>query len=407
MQKSKNSIKTGGVVLVQLVLLAGILTQGVSAGLGSAIVLIALLPWLLRATSSSSASASRADSTAYSAQIKSGANNKTQSAVASTAGSLSQPERGDAAQVKRLQAVINQNIERIKEPLIKQHNIVDESAETLNESFFGLQTVSEQQSEISSTLVNNLLANQNSQYNLKAVLPRTEAIINEFIATLQNVSNKSTSAVSSIHDMSDKLDVVFKLLNEVRGLSEQTNLLALNAAIEAARAGEAGRGFAVVAQEVRNLSVKAEALNNQIEKEIQIAQQTVKAANHTVGEMATIDMSHIEASKQSVDDMLQGVQQVNTEIEREVQKIQELGQTLVQHVGDGVRCLQFADIVMQQGDYAQDSLHYLEEALQLLDKLHHGGVESAHIEQLEQKTSNRSAPAASQSSMDEGEVELF
>ena len=97
MQKSKNSIKTGGVVLVQLVLLAGILTQGVSAGLGSAIVLIALLPWLLRATSSSSASASSADSTAYSAQIKSGAKNKTQSAVASTAGSLSQPERGDAA----------------------------------------------------------------------------------------------------------------------------------------------------------------------------------------------------------------------------------------------------------------------------------------------------------------------
>ena len=403
MRKSKNFIKTGGVALLQLGLLAGILTQDVSAGLGSAIVLIALLPWLLTGSSPSSASASRAASTADSAQPKSSDKHNPQSAVASS----SQSGRGDAAQVKRLQAVINQNIERIKEPLIKQHNIVDESAETLNESFFGLQMVSEQQSEISSTLVNNLLANQNSQYNLKTVLPRTEAIINEFIATLHNVSQKSTSAVSSIHDMSDKLDVVFKLLNEVRGLSEQTNLLALNAAIEAARAGEAGRGFAVVAQEVRNLSVKAEALNNQIEKEIQIAQQTVKAANHTVGEMATIDMSHIEASKQSVDDMLQGVQQVNTEIEREVQKIQELGQILVQHVGDGVRCLQFADIVMQQGDYAQDSLHYLEEALQLLDKLHHGGVESAHLEQLEQKTSNRSAPAASQSSMAEGEVELF
>ena len=275
----------------------------------------------------------------------------------------------DNAQTEQLESVITLNLNRIRDPLQKQHRIIDESVETLNESFFGLQTVSEQQSAISSTLVNNLLANQNSEYSLTTVLPRTEAIINEYVSTLLNVSEKSTSAVTSIRDMSNKLDVVFKLLDQVRGLSEQTNLLALNAAIEAARAGEAGRGFAVVAQEVRNLSVKASELNSQIEKEIQIAQQTVKEANKTVGEMASIDMSHVEASKHKVDDMLHGVQQVNTEIEREVQKIQELGKALVKHVSDGVRSLQFADIVIQQGDYAQDSLNYLEEAVGLLGVL--------------------------------------
>ncbi|MEK6213081.1 MAG: methyl-accepting chemotaxis protein, partial [Vibrio fluvialis] len=209
----------------------------------------------------------------------------------------------------------------------------------------------------------------------------------------------------------NKLDVVFKLLDQVRGLSEQTNLLALNAAIEAARAGEAGRGFAVVAQEVRNLSVKASELNSQIEKEIQIAQQTVKEANKTVGEMASIDMSHVEASKHKVDDMLHGVQQVNTEIEREVQKIQELGKALVKHVSDGVRSLQFADIVIQQGDYAQDSLNYLEEAVGLLGVLRRNTQElnevTEQIQHLQERSSKRSAPAANQSCMDEGEVELF
>ncbi|MBY7766959.1 methyl-accepting chemotaxis protein [Vibrio fluvialis] len=391
MENRKTMNKKGLILLVQLVLLGALLTQVHSAWLVIGMIAAAALPWLML-------SAKQPESGSVSAPQK----NVAKKAVVPAA---------DNAQTEQLESVITLNLNRIRDPLQKQHRIIDESVETLNESFFGLQTVSEQQSAISSTLVNNLLANQNSEYSLTTVLPRTEAIINEYVSTLLNVSEKSTSAVTSIRDMSNKLDVVFKLLDQVRGLSEQTNLLALNAAIEAARAGEAGRGFAVVAQEVRNLSVKASELNSQIEKEIQIAQQTVKEANKTVGEMASIDMSHVEASKHKVDDMLHGVQQVNTEIEREVQKIQELGKALVKHVSDGVRSLQFADIVIQQGDYAQDSLNYLEEAVGLLGVLRRNTQElnevTEQIQHLQERSSKRSAPAANQSCMDEGEVELF
>ncbi|MBY7877776.1 methyl-accepting chemotaxis protein [Vibrio fluvialis] len=391
MENRKTMNKKGLILLVQLVLLGALLTQVHSAWLVIGMIAAAALPWLML-------SAKQPESGNVSAPQK----NVAKKAVVPAT---------DNAQTEQLESVITLNLNRIRDPLQKQHRIIDESVETLNESFFGLQTVSEQQSAISSTLVNNLLANQNSEYSLTTVLPRTEAIINEYVSTLLNVSEKSTSAVTSIRDMSNKLDVVFKLLDQVRGLSEQTNLLALNAAIEAARAGEAGRGFAVVAQEVRNLSVKASELNSQIEKEIQIAQQTVKEANKTVGEMASIDMSHVEASKHKVDDMLHGVQQVNTEIEREVQKIQELGKALVKHVSDGVRSLQFADIVIQQGDYAQDSLNYLEEAVGLLGVLRRNTQElnevTEQIQHLQERSSKRSAPAANQSCMDEGEVELF
>ncbi|EKO3548841.1 methyl-accepting chemotaxis protein [Vibrio fluvialis] len=391
MENRKTMNKKGLILLVQMVLLGALLTQVHSAWLVIGMIAAAALPWLML-------SAKLPESGNVSAPQK----NVAKKAVVPAA---------DNAPTEQLESVITLNLNRIRDPLQKQHRIIDESVETLNESFFGLQTVSEQQSAISSTLVNNLLANQNSEYSLTTVLPRTEAIINEYVSTLLNVSEKSTSAVTSIRDMSNKLDVVFKLLDQVRGLSEQTNLLALNAAIEAARAGEAGRGFAVVAQEVRNLSVKASELNSQIEKEIQIAQQTVKEANKTVGEMASIDMSHVEASKHKVDDMLHGVQQVNTEIEREVQKIQELGKALVKHVSDGVRSLQFADIVIQQGDYAQDSLNYLEEAVGLLGVLRRNTQElnevTEQIQHLQERSSKRSAPAANQSCMDEGEVELF
>ncbi len=310
-----------------------------------------------------------------------------------------------------LEQVLKENIQRLAEPLEKQRLIINSSAETLNNSFFGLQRVSEEQSSVSTQLVDNLMANQGSEFDLMQVLPKTEAIIQQFVQILVDVSEKSISAVHSIHDMSQKLDMVFKLLNQVRSLSEQTNLLALNAAIEAARAGEAGRGFAVVAQEVRNLSIQAANLNTQIETEMKVAQDTVDIANRTVGEMASFDMTQAIESKEKVDYMLRGVQQLNTEIEQEVNKLQRLGQQLTQQVREGTRALQFTDIVYQQGEYALGSITFLQEASGLLKAVQSNSrnVQQLieNIEALQERSRNRGGLAANQHSIDEGEVELF
>ncbi|MEI2564891.1 methyl-accepting chemotaxis protein [Vibrio metoecus] len=313
--------------------------------------------------------------------------------------------------LSQIEQILKENIQRITDPLEKQNQIVKASAETINNSFFGLQSVSEEQSAVSTQLVDNLLANQGSEFDLMEVLPKTEAIIQQFVQILVDVSEKSILAVHSIHDMSLKLDVVFKLLQQVRGLSEQTNLLALNAAIEAARAGEAGRGFAVVAQEVRNLSIQAANLNTQIETEMKIAQDTVELANRTVGEMASFDMTQAIESKEKVDYMLRGVQQLNTEIEQEVTKLQQLGQQLTLQVREGTRALQFTDIVSQQGDYALGSITFLQEATSLLKTLHSSSGSNQQlvdkIAALQDRSRNRGALAANQHCMDEGEVELF
>lgn len=311
-------------------------------------------------------------------------------------------------QVYPLLTVLSQ---QLREPLDHQRSVVDESVETLNESYFELQKLAEGQNQITADLVNNLLGNRDSDSDISQVLPKTEAIIRQFVDTLVDVSEKSISAVHSIHDMSDKLDAVFRLLEQVRGLSEQTNLLALNAAIEAARAGDAGRGFAVVAQEVRNLSVKAEELNTQIEAEINVAQQTVKEANKTVGEMASIDMTEAIESKEKVDEMLRGVQQVNVSVEQEVQKIQSSGELLHAQVDNGIRALQFADIIVQQGDYAKQTVGYLQQFADLCQQWATNTIEledfTIALVELQQDVDSRGAPAASQESINEGEVELF
>lgn len=52
------------------------------------------------------------------------------------------------------------------------------------------------------------MANQGSEFDLMQVLPKTEAIIQQFVQILVDVSEKSISAVHSIHDMSQKLDMV-------------------------------------------------------------------------------------------------------------------------------------------------------------------------------------------------------
>lgn len=300
---------------------------------------------------------------------------------------------------------------RVGKPLAKQKSVIEQSVETLNDSFFGLQRTCEEQSQISEKLVNELLANQSCANSIVHVMPRTEKIINHFIDILNNVSEKCISAVHSIHDMSSKLDTVFKLLNQVRGLSEQTNLLALNAAIEAARAGEQGRGFAVVAQEVRNLSVKAEALNNQIEREINIALSTVKQANDTVGEMASIDMTVAIESKEEVDEMLRGVQKVNDMVELQVQQIHELGEQMTHKVAAGIRALQFADIVLQQGDFATVTMLNVESLSQLIKQYSTKRTSAealiAQIEALKIRELGRGEGAANQENINEGEVELF
>ncbi|MCG9579963.1 methyl-accepting chemotaxis protein [Vibrio tubiashii] len=325
--------------------------------------------------------------------------------------SSANPSSSNRTPPSEISPMLNLISQQLINPLDHQRSVVDESVETLNESYFELQKLAEGQNQITTELVDNLLGNRNQDSDISQVLPKTEAIIRQFVDTLVNVSERSISAVHSIHDMSDKLDAVFKLLTQVRGLSEQTNLLALNAAIEAARAGEAGRGFAVVAQEVRNLSHKAKELNDEIEAEINVAQQTVQEANKTVGEMASIDMTEAIESKEKVDEMLRGVQEVNASVEQEVQKIRSSGDLLHTQVDNGIRALQFADIIVQQGDYAKQSVAYLQEFIGLCEQWTRQDIDqqdfSEAVVALQSQIESRGAPAASQESIEEGEVELF
>ncbi|UXI03842.1 methyl-accepting chemotaxis protein [Photobacterium sp. TY1-4] len=314
--------------------------------------------------------------------------------------------------LQQLEALLKDELASIRDSLQKQRGVLDDSVETLNNSFFGMESACHEQKDRSVSLVNNLLANRDSDYALDKVVATTEGAIAEFIQQLNEISSKSQSAEHSIQEMSAKLDDVFQLLVRVKGLSEQTNLLALNAAIEAARAGEQGRGFAVVADEVRALSKQAFELNDAIHSHIQVAQETVHVASRTVGEIAALDMGQTLTSQQHVATLLQGVQAVNAEVRNEMDKVAEISDNLKQEVGNSIRALQFADIVTQQGEHAMYSLVLLEELHDLV-RDHATAAEinwhdfSQALAALTARAGQSMHTIAQQSSLAEGDVELF
>jgi methyl-accepting chemotaxis protein len=223
-----------------------------------------------------------------------------------------------------------------------------------------------------------------------------------------------------INDVGGHMAHVEKLLGDVQKIADQTNLLALNAAIEAARAGEAGRGFAVVAGEVRNLSKNSDKFSEEIKVVVKASKENIRDAQNMIEIMASKDMNVAISSKANIDKMMDDIALINANIGRNVGEISQLTNKIETSVGNAVRGLQFEDMARQLIEYLQFNLQHFDA---LSDEIGIGlgafktGNKSTWREQLLQGTARlqamkqqwrvRKSNIVSQSSMDEGDVDLF
>ncbi len=305
--------------------------------------------------------------------------------------------------------------------LSRMHELVSDAVETLTGAFAQIQQQSREQEKEVRRIVDG---GAESSVDVGAFANSAGEMMQNLVAVLAEESQNSALTVKHIDTMSEHLDAIFALLEDVESIADQTNLLALNAAIEAARAGEAGRGFAVVAEEVRTLSERSGSFNDQIRKRIHNSREAMNTVRSTVKEMAARDQAASEEAEKKVGGMLQQAQTLQSTLEQSIARVSQHGQAISAATQEAVRSLQFGDITTQvvgatEGHVARiehihDELVHLQGALAtalMRPKPPEAAtaVSHAHSRMTERKETWKEPPhkPAKQETLDTGGVELF
>ena len=312
---------------------------------------------------------------------------------------------------------VQKQVNIIEQEIGRTKSLVREAVAGISESFKYLQTLSvEQQHMIGQVIENSTGIGDDHTTTIEDFVKDSGKTLEDFVEVIVSTSKQSLETMSFTDEMVKQFDGIFNLISQVESLASQTNLLALNAAIEAARAGDAGRGFAVVANEVRALSVSSTELNNDIREQISGSQQIIEKLRESVEQMASADMTATLESKNSVTLMMTQVQEMNKTSSGFVEELAQITPKIAETVSIAVRSLQFEDLTYQSLDSLEHNIECLQDLSAALSSFNaeQGNTEgqvqsiSAKCQEILNTTEQaQDSRRVSQSSMDEGEIDLF
>lgn len=327
------------------------------------------------------------------------------------------------AYIAEMEACVEQEVLNFQQELTHLKSVFADSIVTMSDSFNGLHALTSGQSNVVYSLLSDLgdsTDENEDQLNFGQFAEETSHVLEFFIEHIVQISKQSMEMVSVIHDVGEHMARVEKLLGDVQNIADQTNLLALNAAIEAARAGEAGRGFAVVADEVRNLSRHSDKFSEEIRMVVNASKNNIDIAQAMIEKMASKDMNVAINSKANIDKMMNEIAVINAAVADKLSEVSSFNGEIDNKVNDAVRGLQFEDIARQIVEYLQSTTQHFEamaDEMRIGFGLFKTSDHSAWIAELEQGQErlhqmrnlwvDREKKTVSQSTMEEGDIELF
>jgi len=213
---------------------------------------------------------------------------------------------GDLGSVAAGIRLVGKNTSEILAMIMNTGDSLNENTNTLSTAAASLSTSSNQQAaslEETAAALEEITANIQGNTQASSEMAKLAQNVTSSANSGHKLANSTATAMDEINVQVTSINDAIEVIDQI---AFQTNILSLNAAVEAATAGEAGKGFAVVAQEVRNL-----------------ASRSAEAAKEIKG-IVEAASSKAKDGKAISDNMIQGYEELNVNIENTIEKIEQV-----------------------------------------------------------------------------------
>lgn len=233
----------------------------------------------------------------------------------------------------------------VEQLLPKEAKYVEDVTCRLTNKFRDLAADALRQSETSQQLVQTCetIEVDEKQVTMDQFVDFFSSTLDDIISRLLYVSQRSVAMVYGLEDAMKHLKEVETFSKHIHAITKKTHLLALNASIEASSAGEAGRGFNVVANEVKDVSKQIALISEQMNERTKKISQSVMSGYEVLKDVATYDFSNSLQAKDSLENMLSGLQRRASETKVIIADTCSTTRTIAETIQAMVMDLQFQD----------------------------------------------------------------
>lgn len=252
----------------------------------------------------------------------------------------------------------------------------EEAAVGITENLVGIVNKSKEGSEEADAVVAYFMGVQGAggdeyfgESYVTKIVRQNETAIDVAVSLFENIDAMNKEFLKELQIISEKIDGIYKYIEEIEYVSDQTNLLALNAAIEAARAGDSGRGFAVVADEVKKLANRSMSTASDIKVKATESKTIIDSLQSYMDKKIEELASDIENSEKNLKDTLNNFKSSVDNISEAIQVLTMSYHNISKDIESATVSLQFQDITKQAIDHVNSPLEKLKAKLETLKEI--------------------------------------